>query len=184
MSRQYVELNDADVALLVRDGDSDAFVELAARYIPFIKWRSSGFFTQEQEDLWQEGLLGLLNAAKTYSSGNVPFCAYAKTCIVNRFISSARKNAAEASAVTVPLEDETAFLSREETDPEKVFMQREYYRLLRQNVFCMLSVLERKVFFLFFEGYRYAEIADMLSVSEKAVDNAMQRVRKKLKRIL
>ena len=182
MACQYWKQKDIELVKMVQDGDSDAFVELVARYNSFIKWTASRFNGMEQEDLCQEGLIGLLNATKAYRAENTSFRTYAKICIMNRCISSVRK--AGGSASTVSLDDETCPMIHEVSDPETVFIKQEYYYLLRENVFHMLSKLEREVFFLYFNGYKYGEIASKLSISEKAADNALQRVRRKMKHIL
>lgn len=182
MSISYLNLDDNKLVELARAGDSDAFVELTVRYMSVIKWNASRFVEIEQEDLCQEGLLGLLSAVQSYRVENASFRTYAKTCIMNRCISFARKTGRNLS---VPLDDEISELSsKEDTDPEKIFMNREYYRLLRETVFRILSKMERSVLFLYLNGYKYVEIAERISGTEKSVDNAMQRIRKKLKGIL
>ena len=74
-----------------KGGDADAFMELAAEYAPVIRSKVMLFPMLEAEDLCQEGLLGLLNAARTYDvNRGVQFRKYAETCILNRLLSVAR----------------------------------------------------------------------------------------------
>lgn len=183
--------SDAELADLVRSGDSDAFAELTARYLDVVRARVAPFRSgsMDADDLCQEGLLGLLSAARTYSaSGGASFRTYAGVCISNRIVGAYRVAAGHKND---PLRDFVS-LSREEdpdsvlppdpgTDPEALFADRDSYEAISRNIEKELTALEMRVLRLYVSGRSYREIARLLSIRPKAVDNALQRVRFKLK---
>ena len=189
---QFADFTDSRLAGLVKEGNSDAFAELAARYMFLIRAKAAPFHSTqiETDDLCQEGLLGLLNAARTYDSANrASFRTYAGVCIANRVIMAYRS----ASRKNKPLNDFVS-LSEEETpelpldsleqgdgDPEALLADRESMDLMWRKIEAELSSLELQVLQLYCSGYSYEEIAQTLSVTAKTADNALQRVRAKLK---
>lgn len=176
----------------VKAGDADAFMELAAEYAPVIRSKVMLFPMLEAEDLCQEGLLGLLNAARTYDvNRGVQFRKYAETCILNRLLSVARMATASKqipSYYMVSLNDEKFsgvqnITSQNVSNPETLVIEREDFETVRKQVKQTLTKLEQDVFFLYLSGYRYSEIAQKLHLSGKTADNAIQRVRHKVKRL-
>jgi len=176
----------------VKAGDADAFMELASYYLPFIREKAAGFSMLEAEDLCQEGLLGLLNAAKTYCSEHrASFRTYAGVCISNRLLSVVRTVAASKqipSQYMVSLNDEKNcgiqnITSQNVSNPETLIIERENFETVRKQVRKMLTKLEQDVFFLYLSGYSYSEITERLHLSGKTAGNALQRVRQKMKRL-
>lgn len=181
---------DAQLAELVKNGDSEAFAELTVRYMAVIRakaqpYRSGG---TEKEDLFQEGLLGLLNAARTFDLlKGASFRTYAGVCISNRIImayrsSGGRKNDPLSNFVSLN-EDEAAELTMrgDTADPETFYADREGFKLMCLQIEKILTPLELRVLHQYLSGCSYSEIAKKLSVTEKAADNALQRARYKLK---
>ncbi len=182
------EYSDGKLAELVKEGNSEAFAELTARYMSLVRARAlplGGF--ADREDLCQEGLVGLLNAARTYHPGNgASFRTYAGVCITNRVLTACRSAAGRKND---PLRDFVS-LSEEgsdypaldgESDPAALFAEREGFRLMCRKIAEALTPLERKVLRLYLGGGSYGDIAKALSVSPKTADNALQRVRFKLR---
>ncbi len=183
-------LSDGRLAELVRQGDSEAFAELTERYMSVIRTKVSpfSFGRAEREDLCQEGLLGLLNAARTYDpSGRASFRTYAGVCISNRVIMAYRSSAgkkhdplsdfvslSEDGAEQLEVEDNSA-------DPEALLTEREGFENIWRTISSLLTPLERNVLRLYLSGRSYGEIAKKLSVTPKAADNALQRARFKLR---
>ena len=191
MSNNDSELNDSELAILFREGNSDAFIELAARFVIPIRSMAASFRSLETEDLCQEGLIALMRAAQTYDEkGAAKFSTYASSCIYNRFVSllrkSGNKNAIPNSSI-VYLSDENsgdvinAVSSAFALDPEFLLMERENLQRLRSKLCDILSENELKVFNMYANGYKYGEISKALSVSYKFVDNAITRIKKKLR---
>ena len=134
------------------------------------------------EDLVQEGLMGLLGAVRTYREDkNAKFSTYATKCIKNKIISSVHRNALLSGGEEADLE---AILGGGGTVPEEVVVEREELNELYDKITSALSEQEWQVFQSFLRGMSYNQIALGLGTSEKAVDNAMQRVRRKLRSLL
>lgn len=194
MYDQLPELSDQQVAELVNEGNMDAFVELTARYMGLIRGKASAFrgVPIDAEDLYQEGLLGLLHAAHSYrSSGSASFKTYAGVCIYHQMVTACRS---ALSRKNLPLHNFVSFHDAEQNDcwttslmsdqianPETLLIDRENLEGLRARINQSLSKMEQEVLFLYLNGCTYQEIAQKQVVTVKAVDNAIQRVRKKLK---
>lgn len=183
------QFTDSQLARLAGGGNSDAFMELAVRYLPLIRARAERFrgAMLETDDLCQEGLMGLLNAARTYdSAGEASFRTYAGVCVGNRMIMACR---AAGSRKNLPmhdfisLSDGGAEVQDSTSNPENVLIDSEAVQMMRQRMKQALSPLEQKVLMLFLDGCSYRRIAERLRITSKAADNALQRVRLKLKKI-
>ena len=169
---------DSQLSALVRDGVAEAFVELADRFMPLIKVKARSFHSMslEIDDLCQEGLLGLLDAAEHYQSGSeTAFKAYAGVCIQNRMMMAYRKTKSQKRLGL------GRFVSDCSQNPEDLVLDGENVSRIKRQISRSLSPFEQKVLFYHLDGCPYAEISEKLSVTEKAVDNALQRVRRKLK---
>ncbi len=183
-------LSDGRLAELVQQGDSEAFAELTERYMSVIRAKVSPFGSgrAEREDLCQEGLLGLLNAARTYDpAGRASFRTYAGVCISNRVIMAYRSSAGKkhdplSDFVSLSEDGAERFEARDDSaDPEALLTEREGFENIRRTIFSLLTPLERNVLRLYLGGCSYGEIAEKLSVTPKAADNALQRARFKLR---
>lgn len=193
-STKFSGLSDAKLAGLVKQGVSDAFAELTARYMSVIRAKAASKRSMllELDDLCQEGLLGLLNAAKTYSQdGRASFKTYAEVCIGNRLVmafraAASRKNSPLANSIPLSEQEDirTAGRAEDTLNPEDMLLDSENVNSIWKHVRDALSEKEFAVFKLYLAGLSYAEIAERLSLSAKAADNAMQRVRMKLKKRL
>lgn len=186
---KMADYTDSQLACLVSNGNSDAFVELTARYMSLIRVKAAPFRCTmlEADDLCQEGLWGLLCAARTYdATGKAAFRTYAGVCISNRIIMAYR---AAASRKNSPLNDFVSLsddglemdMPDSTTNPETVLMDRESVIAIQQRIQQNLSKIEQQVLILYLSGCSYHEVAAKLGVTSKAVDNALQRVRLKLK---
>lgn len=177
----YRALSDDVLAELSKHSDEQAFSELVLRYlgrISFIarKYSARGY---EHTDFVQEGLIGLYSAARTYDpAGARSFHSYALLCAERRLISVIRKqnsNKAVPSSLLVGLDS----LDRDTPDPSSapdgaVMLKATFDQLSR-----ILSRREMQVLKLYCKGHSYAQIAEILGISRKSVDNALQRVRRK-----
>lgn len=185
------DLTDSQLAAMTDGGDPNAFVELTARYLSLIRAKAARFRSTmlEADDLCQEGLMGLLNAARTYdSSGGASFKTYAGVCIDNRMIMACRT---AASRKNIPLHNFISLSDQESdmdmpdasADPETMFIDNENVRQIRQHMKNTLTQLEQRVLMLHLSGCSYSEIAAKLGITSKAADNALQRARLKLKKL-
>ena len=177
----------ADEARLIaraRLGDGEAFAALVESYKRLVYWHishSASFVSDaDDEDLYQEGLVGLLKAVRTYDGVSSAFATYASSCICHSVISAARRLRKQNGDV-VPLDD-TELVSG--SSPESDLLDRESISLLYERVFSQLSGYERSVFELYLSDRSYADIARVMGKTEKSIANAICRIRRKLKKLL
>lgn len=188
MDKQYPDLYEklSDEELVIRARmDKKALSELIARNLGTVELLAKKFPSSVAEDLVQEGLMGLLKAVKSYNEDkNARFSTYAGVCIKNKMISSLRKNSVDDSSDFSEDELEGYLGDSGEDIPENIVIEKERMNELYSKISSSLSEQEWQVFQLFLTGMAYNQIALELNVSAKAVDNAMQRVRRKLKSLL
>lgn len=176
--------SDAALAALAAEGSGEAFDRLAQRMMPTLHAFAARYRHVpglETEDLLQEGLLGLLAAVHAYQQQNGLFFPFAVTCVRNRMLSLVRRHL-PAGDFELPEAEETlsAIPDAGQADPASLLIAQEE----AQRLFCRLrerlTPLEYRVLTAHLAKKSYKEIAKTLAVTEKAVDNALQRVRHKL----
>lgn len=196
ISEKYISAEDGELLRLVSQGDREAEEQLAVRYSRLVLICARPFFLAggDSEDLTQEGMFGLLRAIREYDPGtNVPFRSFAETCIRNRLLSaiksaSRRKHMPLNSGVSLEeilSENASPALPADQAfrrDPEEMVLARESADELFHTIDRYLSKYEREILSLFLEGMSYREMAQATGRSEKSVDNAVQRIRRKLAR--
>lgn len=183
-------LSDEELVMLAAAGDDEAMAHLISAVMPVAKAKASCYAKARisNEDLVQEGMLGFLDAVKKFDpSKGVPFRAFAEACINNRIISAVRmnynsKNAALSNAVS--FEAENAEISGGDRDPADIVSDMFETEYLSSLLSSGLSDFEKKVIDLRLCNKSYAQIASELGRSEKAVDNALQRIKNKMQRKL
>ena len=182
----------AEAALLsrAREGDGEAFAILAASYRRLVYWHVSRSLSGAEnpwtnsDDLFQEGLVGLLKAVRTYDGVSSAFSTYASSCIGNSVISAVRRYRRQ-SAVSIPLEEtDQDLVAGAASSPETELIDRESSALLYARVLSGLSAFERTVFELYLADHSYGEIASRVGKPEKSVANAISRARRKLRAML
>lgn len=162
-------------------GDQEAFDLLVHRMMPLIhaqvhRFRCAGV---EDDDLAQEALMGLLAAVRTYrDDSGAAFTTYATACIRNRLLSLARRYGPLADRET-PLEDSPE-LPDTAADPALRLQEQEELKGLLKRLQTRLTDREYRVLLLRLGDCSYAEIAARLGTTVKAVDNAIQRIRRKM----
>ena len=162
-------------------GDQEAFALLVHRMMPLIhdQIRRIGVVGLEDEDLAQEALMGLLAAVRTYRpDGGATFTTYATTCIRHRLLSVARRHGPRVDHEQ-PLE-ESDDLPDTVVDPTLQVQEREALDGLLARLQSRLTPIEYRVLLLRLGDCSYAEIAARLGTTIKAVDNAIQRIRRKM----
>ena len=177
--------SDEELAQAAREGCEEAFTRLVYRHTPMIQRQAARYRrdTLEAEDLAQEGLLGLLAAVRTFRpDGGAQFSTYASICVRNRMVSALRR--IDTAAPVLSTVEENGWEGQEpvdgQADPEQRVLDREAMDHLREKLKNLLTSLEYQVLMQYLSAYTYEEIADSLQVGVKAVDNALQRVRRKL----
>lgn len=182
----YSSLSDSVLAKLSKNGDDNAFNELAMRYLSTINFIARRFSAQgyEQKDFVQEGLLGLLYSCQTFDeNGASSFKNYMSIIVERRFISIIRHfNAQKAvpDSALVQIDDISENVEDKSQTPEELVMCREHLKSVFEKLKLMLSKTEFDVLTMYGSGLSYSRIAQKLSISEKSVDNALQRARRKI----
>lgn len=189
-------MTDEVLAGLAQAGDREAEDILIRRYVEMIRGKAHLYFIvgADSEDVIQEGMIGLFKAIHDYSGNReATFKTFAELCI-NRQILTAVKTASrrkhqplnDSVSLSTPV-DETGGGTLEESlggdmasNPEAVFMENTLSSLLTDENSTLFSSMERRVLKEYLAGKKYPEIAQSLGKSYKAVDNAMQRIRKKI----
>ncbi|MGN0591514.1 sigma-70 family RNA polymerase sigma factor [Ruminococcus sp.] len=183
--RQLAGKTDEELAVAAA-GCSDSTTELISRYMKLIwvKANSMANAVVDAEDLAQEGMLGLMNAVAHFDPNReIRFSTFADVCITNKMKSALIRSRHTA----LPVEDaESAAQVQnevEDDDPEQILLRKERLQELYREMDHILSRRELEIFKLFLSGLRYEQMAERLHITEKSVDNAMQRVRRKLKSV-
>ena len=193
----YDLLTDEQLITLHRGGDALAEEQLYARYKQVVRSKARTYFLigADREDIIQEGMIGLYKAVCDYQfDKQASFRAFAELCITRQII-TAIKSATRKKHIPLntyislnrsvyegdterPLID--VLSSTQISDPEEVLIGRESYEAVADSIEHSLSKLEHNALGLYLYGYSYQQIADALQVTTKSVDNAIQRVKKKL----
>ena len=173
-----------------------AVEELVRRYQKLVRRCARPYFLAgaEFDDLLQEGMLGLLHAVSLYDAQrDASFKTFAAVCVRNRMISAVRAADSPKNRLlndSIPLctfsldasTDEPPATPAEKS-PEELLIGREEFAEFRERLRGALSPLERRILESYLEGFSYREIAASLHRSTKTVDNAVQRIRKKIARL-
>lgn len=189
MSKQPCKPSDEQLVLSARNGDTEQLAQLIVRFLPDIRAKASRYTPVglEQEDLIQEGLIGLLQAVKGYdSTRNASFATFASRCILFRILGTVRlfleqKHLPLNNYLPIDSAQVLAELSDRDGDPLEAYLKQEEEQLRRQKIKTLLSGLEQETLTLYLNGLSYEEMAQQLGCATKAVDNALQRVRRKLR---
>lgn len=177
----------ADTVVLAKQGDNQAMGALLCAYIPIIRKKASAvrLISMDADDISQEGFIGLLDAVNGYDEQKGgSFAAFANTCIDNRIKKAIAKVNTQKSAVlnnSVNLDEVSRQASSPKSDPQNIYIEKEMFLNLQRQLDLLLSSFERKVLSLYLSGCSYESMAKTLGRSDKSIDNALQRIRRKLK---
>ncbi|MBR6100865.1 MAG: sigma-70 family RNA polymerase sigma factor [Ruminococcus sp.] len=175
------ELCNEDLISLCREDDRSALSELIVRFAPSVRKRAESFAGTAHDDLMQEGFLALLDAVRNYSPDRgASFATFASACIRNRMINVSKRIGLDHDE----LPDELDIPDDPSEIPENILMENEGLKELYHKIEGTLSSLEMKVMRYYVAGHSYRCIAEQLGIEEKSVDNAVQRMRHKLRAVL
>lgn len=192
---------DEEIVEQVKCGDNKALEYLIDKYKNFVKAKARTYFLigADREDIIQEGMIGLYKAIRDFREDKLSsFRAFAELCITRQIITAIKtatrqKHIPLNSYVSLnkPVFDEESdrtlldILSYNSiTNPEELMINRENFLAIENKVVKVLSDLEFQVLTLFLKGRTYIEIADDLNRHIKSIDNALQRVKRKLEKFL
>ena len=187
----YTAYSDEELAELSRSDDK-ALESLIKRYKQAVISVARQYFLAggEDEDLVQEGTIGLFKAITTYN-GKTAFKNYAFACIKSRIISSVRKSTSNKNKPLnyyLPIyaddeNDKNPILKLDVSDPEEEYINEESALEFMAKIKTVLSDYEYEILQEYCHGYSYSEIAERKNITAKSVDNAVQRIKKKIAEI-
>lgn len=194
------EATDEELVELVREGDDLAVAELLERYRRFARAKARTYFLVggDREDVVQEGMIGLYKAIRDYRPGHdAAFRSFADLCITRQILTAIKTATRQKHG---PLNSYVPFEKRQSVnsertvgelvacetadDPLQTVIAADEFAQLRATVAELLSGLEAEVLDLYVEGRSYQEIAKVLGRHVKSVDNALQRIKRKLEQYL
>lgn len=159
---------------------------LLSRYLRLIRYHAGKLTgSADTDDLVQEGLIALLKAIPQFDAErDVHFSTFAQTCILNRmrsFVQKEIRTAAPMENLVQMLEEQGELIDPD--TPESILMEKENFAHCRMQVMALLSAREWEILQCVMNGASYTETAAKLEISIKAVDNAMQRIRRKMRAV-
>jgi len=201
IAASYQLMIDEEVVEFAREGDNEALEFLINKYKNFVRAKARSYFLvgADREDIIQEGMIGLYKAIRDFRTDKLSsFRAFAELCITRQIITAIKtatrqKHIPLNSYVSLnkPVYEEDSdrtlldiISSSKVADPEEMIISREEYYDIEEKMGEILSSLEWKVLMSYLEGKSYQEIAEDLKRHVKSIDNALQRVKRKLERYL
>ena len=198
---RYTDLTDEKIVELSHEGDATAEEYLLDKYKNFVRSKARSYFLvgADHEDIVQEGMIGLYKAIRDYRPDKLSsFRAFAELCITRQII-TAIKTATRQKHIPLnnyvslnkPLYDEESdrtlldvIIEGRTSDPEEMIINMENVGNIRTKINEVLSGLEQEVLNAYLDGKSYQEIAEFLGRHVKSIDNALQRVKRKLEKYL
>jgi len=197
VNERFQGMTDEDIALLAQEADGAALEYLLNKYKNFVRSRARSYFLigADHEDIVQEGMIGLYKAIRDFRTDKLAsFRAFAELCITRQII-TAIKTATRQKHIPLnsyislnkPIYDDENdrtlldVISEEiASNPEDLLISQEDLSLIEGKIGEMLSPLEKQVLLRYLDGKSYQEISDELGRHVKSIDNALQRIKRKL----
>lgn len=195
---QYEKYTDEKLIEMLRKGEDDVMEYILEKYKPLVRKKTNAMYLigGESDDLIQEGMIGLFKAIRDYDdTKEATFFYFAQLCIKRQLAS-----ALEASnrKKHIPLNNYVSFSSDENDNgaaleatisqgvesPEQMVLEQEKVIEFKEQIRAKLSKMEKEVLNLYLEGYNYTQIAKIMEKTPKSIDNALQRIRQKIRGVL
>lgn len=206
LKKNYEDCSDEELILRLRDGEGAITDYIMDKYKNMVRSRAKSMYIlgADRDDLIQEGMIGLFKAVRDYDTGrDASFFTFAELCVsrqmytaiqaagrqkhmpLNSYISLYAGSAqADADGRDGEWELSESLLSQSERNPEELLIDRENVERLEKTIEKELSSFEKQVLDLYLTGMKYSEIARVLGRDEKSTDNALQRIKSKLKKAI
>ena len=199
--RDFEGMPDEDIVELAQEADGAALEYLLNKYKNFVRTKARSYFLigADHEDIVQEGMIGLYKAIRDYRRDKLKsFRAFAELCITRQII-TAIKTATRQKHIPLnnyvslnrPIYDEDSdrtllevITEETPTNPEEMLIDREDLSVIEGRIGEMLSDLEKEVLVRYMEGKSYVEISEEMGRHVKSIDNALQRIKRKLLKYL
>lgn len=201
ISQRFYEMIDEEIVIEAKTGNVDAQEHLINKYKTFVKSKGKSYFLigADKEDIYQEGMIGLYKAIRDFKPDKLAsFKAFAEICITRQII-TAIKTATRQKHIPLntyislnkPIYDDESdrtlmdvLTTLKISDPEELLIGREELEKIEKEIERRLSNLEIEVLAYYIQGKSYQEIACDLDRGSKSIDNALQRVKRKLEKCL
>lgn len=203
MSGDYEQYTDEELIVRLREGEAQITDYIMDKYKNLVKSKAKSMYIlgADREDLIQEGMIGLFKAIRDYDIGrDASFFTFADLCVsrqmytavqaagrkkhapLNTYISLYSNSSKEEGGEEWELVN--SLISRAELNPEDMLIDRENVELIERTIDKELSGFEKQVLDLYLTGMKYTQIAKVLGKDDKSTDNALQRIKNKLKRLI
>lgn len=188
--KNYHEFTDEQLIEKLRNGEQEIADFLVDKYKNLVRKKARALYLAggDQEDLLQEGMLGLFKAVQEYLPGkDATFYTFASSCITNQMYKAVTTSLRQKhqplnnSLSLNELEESAAWNLITEESPEKIFLEQERSDHLNSKIEASLSNFEMQVLEMYLGGYDYISIGEKLHKTPKSIDNALQRIRKKVR---
>lgn len=197
----FKDKSDEKIVAQAKSGDNRAQEYLISKYENFVKAKAKSYFLigADKEDIYQEGMIGLYKAIRDFNpERSTSFKAFAEICVVRQII-TAIKTATRQKHIPLntyvslnkPIYEEESertlldvLAGIKITDPEELMISKEQMAYIEDKISKVLSGLELEVLTSYLDGKSYQEIASDLERHSKSIDNALQRVKRKLEKCL
>ena len=191
----YEECTDEELITLLREGNQEIEDYLIDKYKSLVRKKAHAMFLMggETDDLIQEGMIGLFKAVRDYlPDKNASFATFASLCIDRQIynaiqLSNRQKHRPLNTYISLSNEEGEPALESEnlwQQDPESIVIAKESAVGMQERIRKRLSPFENKVLDLYLEGYGYLKIGEILGKPGKSIDNAIQRIRGKVKEVM
>lgn len=201
---QFKQATDEELILMYRDGEEEAAGFIMNKYKNLVRKKAGSMYIlgADREDLIQEGMIGLFKAVRDYDMGrDVNFYTFADLCISRQMYTAVQNSNRQkhlplntyisiySQAMTTEEGSEEYALmntltAQKETNPEEMVIEQENVEQIENAILKELSEFEKQVFELHLTGMTYTEIAKVLGRDEKSTDNALQRMKTKIRKLL
>jgi len=199
VSIDYTDMEDEEVLVYARKGCTRGMEHLIEKYKPLVRAKARSYFLvgADREDIVQEGMIGLFKAVRDYKNDkSIPFKVFAEMCITRQIITAVKTATRQKH---IPLNSYVSLNKKvfdEESDkvlieviqeisvanPEELFISKEEYSGIESKMMELLSPFEKEVLSKYLAGIAYQDIAKQLNKPVKSVDNALQRLKKKIEK--
>lgn len=198
---KYENMTDNELVVLANDSDDIAMEVLISRYKNFVRAKTRSYFLigADRDDIIQEGMLGLFKAIRDFdATKNNAFRTFAELCVTRQIITAVKtatrlkhtplNNYVSFNKPVYEDETEKTLLeilnNRLELDPEEIIINKEKLAETEEKIKNSLSKFENTVLTLYLQGKNYQEIAIALEKPAKSIDNALQRIKKKIMTVI
>lgn len=200
-TEEFKNMEENKILALAQQGESPAVDYVLQKYRNFVRAKSRTYFLigADREDIIQEGMIGLYKAVRDYKpESGASFRSFADLCITRQIITAIKTATRQKHmplnsyiSLNKPVYDEEnentlleSVFEKQHLDPEEIMINRERFDFIEEKLSLVLSKYETAVLKGYLAGKSYAAVASDLGKTEKSIDNALQRIKKKIENLI